>query len=135
MRTSTTVEDHDPSNRERGSSLVEYAMLVGLIAAVCVSAVTVLGHRVESDLATGPADGQAQVMGSDSKESEAAQEKAAEEKAAKEKAAEEQAVAEQAVKDAAEKRDGEDAEKKPAPEDDTKPVPEDEKKQPAPDEK
>jgi pilus assembly protein Flp/PilA len=31
---------------ERGASLVEYALLVALIAVVCIVAVTLLGHNV-----------------------------------------------------------------------------------------
>jgi pilus assembly protein Flp/PilA len=34
--------DHD----ERGASLVEYALLVALIAVVCIAAVTLLGSNV-----------------------------------------------------------------------------------------
>ena len=33
---------------DRGASLVEYALLVGLIAVVCVVAVTFLGRQVSS---------------------------------------------------------------------------------------
>lgn len=33
---------------ERGAALVEYALLVALIAIVCVSAVTMLGRNVSS---------------------------------------------------------------------------------------
>ena len=33
---------------ERGASLVEYGMLVGLIAVVCVAAVTKLGNEVNN---------------------------------------------------------------------------------------
>lgn len=35
---------------ERGASLVEYALLVALIAVVCVGAVTFLGNEVGSEL-------------------------------------------------------------------------------------
>jgi pilus assembly protein Flp/PilA len=33
---------------ERGASLVEYALLVGLIAVVCVSAITVVGNSTSA---------------------------------------------------------------------------------------
>lgn len=33
---------------ERGASLVEYALLVALIAVVCIGAVTILGGNAES---------------------------------------------------------------------------------------
>jgi pilus assembly protein Flp/PilA len=33
---------------ERGASLVEYALLVALIAVVCIAAVTLLGNRAAS---------------------------------------------------------------------------------------
>lgn len=35
---------------ERGASLVEYALLVALIAVVCVGAVTFLGRQVGNEL-------------------------------------------------------------------------------------
>ncbi len=35
------------TNDERGASLVEYALLVALIAVVCVGAVTMLGGAVQ----------------------------------------------------------------------------------------
>ena len=35
-------------NDERGASLVEYALLVALIAVVCIVAVTFLGRNAES---------------------------------------------------------------------------------------
>ncbi|MGI9603048.1 MAG: Flp family type IVb pilin [Acidimicrobiales bacterium] len=34
-------------NEERGASLVEYALLVALIAIVCIAAVTLLGGTVQ----------------------------------------------------------------------------------------
>lgn len=34
---------------ERGASLVEYALLVALIAVVCIAAVTVLGGNIKSN--------------------------------------------------------------------------------------
>jgi len=34
---------------ERGASLVEYALLVALIAVVCIAAVTTLGKKVKSN--------------------------------------------------------------------------------------
>ena len=34
---------------ERGASLVEYALLVALIAVVCIAAVTALGKKVKSN--------------------------------------------------------------------------------------
>jgi pilus assembly protein Flp/PilA len=33
---------------DEGAALVEYGMLVGLIAVICVAAVTLLGHEVSS---------------------------------------------------------------------------------------
>lgn len=38
--------------RERGASLVEYVLLVALIAAVCVGAVTLLGTSANNKLTT-----------------------------------------------------------------------------------
>ena len=35
---------------ERGASLVEYALLVALIAVVCIAAVTILGNRANDKL-------------------------------------------------------------------------------------
>ena len=35
---------------ERGASLVEYALLVALIAVVCIAAVTFLGDSISSNL-------------------------------------------------------------------------------------
>ena len=37
---------------ERGASLVEYALLVALIAVVCIAAVTLLGSNASSKLDT-----------------------------------------------------------------------------------
>lgn len=44
------------SSEERGATLVEYALLVALIAIVCVSAVTLLGSSVSGQFSsiTGP---------------------------------------------------------------------------------
>jgi pilus assembly protein Flp/PilA len=39
-------------NDERGASLVEYALLVALIAVVCIAAVTLLGQNASSKLNT-----------------------------------------------------------------------------------
>ena len=36
------------SNSERGASLVEYALLVALIAVVCIAAVTILGKSASN---------------------------------------------------------------------------------------
>ena len=36
------------ANDEQGAALVEYGMLVGLIAVVCIAAVTALGVRVDA---------------------------------------------------------------------------------------
>ena len=36
------------SNSERGASLVEYALLVALIAVVCIAAVTLLGKNASN---------------------------------------------------------------------------------------
>jgi pilus assembly protein Flp/PilA len=37
---------------ERGASLVEYALLVALIAVVCIGAVTLLGNSAKSTLSS-----------------------------------------------------------------------------------
>jgi len=37
---------------ERGASLVEYALLVALIAVVCIAAVTTLGRRASSNFSS-----------------------------------------------------------------------------------
>jgi pilus assembly protein Flp/PilA len=37
------------ASTERGASLVEYALLVALIAVVCIAAVTTLGERASSN--------------------------------------------------------------------------------------
>ena len=37
---------------ERGASLVEYALLVALIAVVCIAAVTALGGRAKSNFSS-----------------------------------------------------------------------------------
>jgi pilus assembly protein Flp/PilA len=37
---------------ERGASLVEYALLVALIAVICIAAVTLLGNNAEDSLST-----------------------------------------------------------------------------------
>jgi pilus assembly protein Flp/PilA len=37
---------------ERGASLVEYALLVALIAVVCIAAVTLLGNKSSSKLSS-----------------------------------------------------------------------------------
>jgi pilus assembly protein Flp/PilA len=39
-------------DNERGASLVEYALLVALIAVVCIAAVTLLGQNASSKLDT-----------------------------------------------------------------------------------
>jgi pilus assembly protein Flp/PilA len=44
------------ANDEQGAALVEYGMLVGLIAVVCIAAVTALGVRVEAVFTTITAD-------------------------------------------------------------------------------
>jgi pilus assembly protein Flp/PilA len=44
------------SKDEQGAALVEYGMLVGLIAVVCIAAVTALGVRVEAVFTTITAD-------------------------------------------------------------------------------
>jgi pilus assembly protein Flp/PilA len=44
------------SDSERGASLVEYALLVALIAVVCIIAIQVLGQKASSSFSsTGPA--------------------------------------------------------------------------------
>jgi pilus assembly protein Flp/PilA len=40
------------ADNERGASLVEYALLVALIAVVCIAAVTLLGKNASSKLDT-----------------------------------------------------------------------------------
>jgi pilus assembly protein Flp/PilA len=40
------------ANTERGASLVEYALLVALIAVVCVVAVQVLGEKASSSFSS-----------------------------------------------------------------------------------
>ena len=37
---------------ERGASLVEYALLVALIAVVCIAAVTALGNKANSNFSS-----------------------------------------------------------------------------------
>ena len=39
-------------NSDRGASLVEYALLVALIAVVCIAAVTTLGRAASSKFST-----------------------------------------------------------------------------------
>ena len=39
-------------DNERGASLVEYALLVALIAVVCIAAVTLLGNNASSKFST-----------------------------------------------------------------------------------
>ena len=41
---------------DEGAALIEYGMLVGLIAVVCIAAVTALGVRVEAVFTTITAD-------------------------------------------------------------------------------
>ena len=38
--------------QEKGASLVEYALLVALIAVVCIAAITILGNRVSGQFST-----------------------------------------------------------------------------------
>ena len=40
------------SRTERGASLVEYALLVALIAVVCIVAVSALGHNASTTLSS-----------------------------------------------------------------------------------
>jgi len=37
---------------EKGAALVEYGLLVGLIAVICIAAVTTLGHEVSNAFST-----------------------------------------------------------------------------------
>jgi len=46
--TSTLRARYRPESDERGASLVEYALLVALIAVVCIVAVTLLGHNASA---------------------------------------------------------------------------------------
>jgi pilus assembly protein Flp/PilA len=39
-------------DEERGASLVEYALLVALIAVVCIAAITLLGNNASSKFST-----------------------------------------------------------------------------------
>jgi pilus assembly protein Flp/PilA len=39
-------------DEERGASLVEYALLVALIAVVCIAAITLLGNNAASKFST-----------------------------------------------------------------------------------
>ena len=36
------------ADNERGASMVEYALLVALIAVVCITAITFLGHKAQT---------------------------------------------------------------------------------------
>lgn len=40
------------TDSERGASLVEYALLVALIAVVCIAAVSALGNRASSNFSS-----------------------------------------------------------------------------------
>ena len=40
------------ADTDRGASLVEYALLVALIAVVCIAAVTLLGQQASSKFST-----------------------------------------------------------------------------------
>lgn len=40
---------HQEGNKERGASLVEYALLLALIAVVCIAAVTTLGTSLNAN--------------------------------------------------------------------------------------
>ena len=40
------------SRDEKGASLVEYALLVALIAVVCIAAIALIGNSAESKLST-----------------------------------------------------------------------------------
>lgn len=46
------------ANDDRGASLVEYALLVALIAIVCIAAITLLGNNASTTV-----DGTAQSLG------------------------------------------------------------------------
>jgi pilus assembly protein Flp/PilA len=43
---------NDVRNDEEGAALVEYALLVGLIAVVCIVAITQLGLAINTSLST-----------------------------------------------------------------------------------
>ena len=47
FRLSAQLSDRADRRSERGANLVEYTMLIGLIALVCIAAVTVLGEAAE----------------------------------------------------------------------------------------
>jgi pilus assembly protein Flp/PilA len=50
---SVSLSVRDRINRnERGAALVEYALLVGLIAAVCIALITALGTQVQARFQT-----------------------------------------------------------------------------------
>jgi pilus assembly protein Flp/PilA len=47
----TEAEEFDvETSTDRGASLVEYALLVALIAMICIAAVTLLGNQASSHL-------------------------------------------------------------------------------------
>jgi pilus assembly protein Flp/PilA len=48
VRVSTLLQHHQGDRRDRGASLVEYALLVALIALVCIAAVTTFGSKTGS---------------------------------------------------------------------------------------
>lgn len=47
-----TEPDERRRDRERGASLVEYALLVALIAVVCIGAVTLLGRNSSTKMSS-----------------------------------------------------------------------------------
>jgi pilus assembly protein Flp/PilA len=54
------VEQVEQSNKQKGASLVEYALLVALIAVICIVAIRVLGQNISTRFSqTGSAVGAA----------------------------------------------------------------------------
>ena len=57
METHRRLEDSEAdleveSWRDRGASVVEYALLIGLIVLICIAAMTVLGETASTRLST-----------------------------------------------------------------------------------
>jgi len=57
METHKRLEDSEAdleegSGRDRGASVIEYALLIGLIVLICIAAITVLGGTASTRLST-----------------------------------------------------------------------------------
>ncbi len=48
MSNDKNVIDNKSKKKEKGASLIEYALLVALIAVVCITAITVVGGRASA---------------------------------------------------------------------------------------